>query len=361
MSSICKTASGKWRAELCVKGHREKRSFDNKRDAIVWADEREKELKNGVACPSDFTFGDMLQEYLTEIIPTHRGARHDSVRIKKYQRDPIASIPLRDLKHQHMQALIDKLAVTPSEVTGRPLEPSSIRRDFNIFSAALNWAIYTKGYIERSPAAKLRFPKGPLHRERVPSEEEIRMILDVSRYEVGKVPEDDYQFTAAAFLFACRTGMRSGEILKMERSWIEGNVVHIPAAAIKTYAGRDVAMSRAAKAVLDDVLAAGREPAIFGMSDGVRATTFGRIKKACDLGDKFDSTGKLIETGLHFHDTRAYFCTWAASPGRNGQPRLNVMTLAKQLGTHDVKMLMRYYRPSAKQVVEILNEEIHSS
>lgn len=67
-----------------------------------------------------------------------------------------------------------------------------------------------------------------------------------------------------------------------------------------------------------------------------------------------DSQGRLIEQALHFHDGRATFCTWAASPGEDGAPRLDVMSLARQTGHRSVKMLMRYYRPDVSTFADRL-------
>lgn len=41
------------------------------------------------------------------------------------------------------------------------------------------------------------------------------------------------QLAVAAFLFSCQTGMRAGELLKIEYSWIDDNVLHVPAEATK--------------------------------------------------------------------------------------------------------------------------------
>lgn len=60
--------------------------------------------------------------------------------------------------------------------------------------------------------------------------------------------------------------------------------------------------------------------------------------------------GKVV-----FHDGRATFATWATSPGPDGAPRLDVMVIARQTGHKNLKMSMRYYRPSVESFVERLN------
>lgn len=159
------------------------------------------------------------------------------------------------------------------------------------------------------------------------------------------IPRTKTQRVCAAFVLACLTGMRSGEMMRIERSWIRGNVLWIPMEATKTEHFRKIALSARARKILDDVVSLGIEPSIWGLSDGSRDSLWRKIRDRAGLGEVRDSQGRLIEHALHFHDGRATFCTWAASPGEDGAPRLDVMSLARQTGHRSVKMLMRYYRP----------------
>lgn len=79
------------------------------------------------------------------------------------------------------------------------------------------------------------------------------------------------------------------------------------------------------------------------------------MRDKAGLRDEYDSLGRLIRQGLTFHDGRATFCTWAASPGPDGAPRLDVLSLARQTGHKNLKMLMRYYRPSIESFADRLN------
>ena len=48
------------------------------------------------------------------------------------------------------------------------------------------------------------------------------------------------------------------------------------------------------------------------------------------LGPELDSAGRVIREGLNFHDSRATFATWAASPDpKTGVPRLDLLSLAR--------------------------------
>ena len=156
--------------------------------------------------------------------------------------------------------------------------------------------------------------------------------------------------SAAVFVFCCHTGMRSGEALKLQRAWISGRTITIPKEAVKTRANRVIALSREAVAVLNDMRAAGRYPTIAGVTDWNRDALFRKVRDRLNLGDVADSEGRVIKQGLHFHDSRAYFCTHAAK-------KIDVLSLARQTGHKSIKMLMRYYRPDAEGIADMLDKE----
>lgn len=162
--------------------------------------------------------------------------------------------------------------------------------------------------------------------------------------------------TLAAFLLACNTGMRSGEMLQIERSWIRGNTLRIPQPADKIRVGRIIALNTRARELIDLVESLGHAPRIFSISPTSKDTIWRKLREAADLGPVQDSAGNIIKEGLNFHDSRATFCTWAASPGSNGAPRLDVMTLARQTGHKNLKTLMKYYRPTMSEVASRLDE-----
>ena len=186
------------------------------------------------------------------------------------------------------------------------------------------------------------------------TDDEIERLKIAAGWEEGMIPRTKTQRVCAAFVLACLTGMRSGEMMRIERSWIRGNVLWIPMEATKTEHFRKIALSDRARKILDDVVSLGIEPSIWGLSDGSRDSLWRKIRDRAGLGEVRDSQGRLIEQALHFHDGRATFCTWAASPGEDGAPRLDVMSLARQTGHRSVKMLMRYYRPDVSTFADRL-------
>jgi integrase len=223
-----------------------------------------------------------------------------------------------------------------------------------LMSSIFNDAI-RKGLATENPVRTAEKPREPEHRERTASERDIQLLLAASGWDGESVPANSVQMVMAAFLLSCRTGMRSGEMLRIERPWIDGRVIHLPADATKTGSRRDVALGLSAMRILELILAAGHKPAIFGLSDQVRDQLWRRVRDRAGLGPVVDSAGRVVSEGLNFHDARATFCTWAASPDpKTGAPRLDVLALARQTGHRNLRMLQRYYRATAEQIADRL-------
>ena len=118
-----------------------------------------------------------------------------------------------------------------------------------------------------------------------------------------------------------------------------------------------MALSKEALRILDLVRERGCHPFIFGdLSAATKDVLWRRIRDRAGLGPVVDSRGIVIREGLNFHDSRATFATWAASPNpATGAPRLEVLALARQTGHKDLKMLLRYYRPTAQDIAKQLD------
>ena len=84
-----------------------------------------------------------------------------------------------------------------------------------------------------------------------------------------------------------------------------------------------------------------------------------KIRDRAGLGPELDSQGRVIREGLNFHDSRATFATWAASPDpKTGAPRLDLLSLARQTGHKNLKMLQRYYRPKSEDIAKRLDSMV---
>jgi len=90
---------GPYEAQVRIRGFKPlTRTFKVKADAIQWAAEREAELRRGVYVDTrslrDVTLRGLLERYLTEVSPTHKGCDVEQIRLKAMMREPMADLTL---------------------------------------------------------------------------------------------------------------------------------------------------------------------------------------------------------------------------------------------------------------------------
>lgn len=356
MASIFKKISGSYEVQWGPRNKRRSKSFKTKKEAREFALAVEKTTEEKAA---SITFYSWLENYRDTESIKKRGAREERIRISRLMRSPLAEKNLTDLRQEDFQTWVENRQNEPSP-TGGKITPATVIREFTTMLTIMNFAV-KKGFLKKNPAQGVELPEPPPHRERVASEKDQEALLLACGWDGESVPKNNTQLTVLAFLFSCRTGMRAGEILAIEDAWIEGPVIHLPKEATKTATRRDVALNSEAIRLLN--LARQCKPRnddsarIFStLSNGNRDALFRKVRDRAGLGPVLDSHGNVIKEGLNFHDGRATFATWAASPDpKTGAPRLDVLALARQTGHKNLKMLQRYYRESAENIAKRLD------
>ncbi len=305
---------------------------------------------------SMITVAALIEDYIERVTPKKKGAREETFRLQRLMQRPFAKKRLCEITTADIDAYSEERILEPSNKYNKTLSPTTLTREIMSLSVVFNDAI-RHGLMDKNPCKDALKPKPEPNRERVATDEDIARLKIAAEWDGESVPVSEIQFVLCLFLFSCRTGMRSGEILRIEESWIDGNVIHLPREATKTDSRRDVALGAEAHKYLNLILARGDRPQICGgMTDAVRDVLWRRIRDRADLGPVMDSQGRIIREGLNFHDGRATFATWAASPDpKTGAPRLDVLALARQTGHKNVKMLMRYYRATADDIARRLS------
>ena len=354
MASVHKMTNGRYRVLWREDGRQRQKNFQSASEAKRFAAtiELPPEKKS-----SRITVADWLAAYRDTESVHKRGAKQECLRINRFIERPFAAKKLTELTTRDLQKYFDDRLKEPSQKYIGTLSPATVHKEIHTLSAAFSKAV-KMGLIALNPCTGVELPRPPEHRERVASDEDIKKLLVASGWDGDSVPATGVQLVIAAFLFACKTGMRSGEILRIEEAWIDGCVIHIPHEATKTDSRRDVALSSEARRILDLVRKRGDVPLIFGgVSDATRDALFRKVRDRAGLGPVVDSEGRIIKEGLNFHDSRATFATWAASPDpKTGVPRLDVLALARQTGHKNLKMLQRYYRASAEDIATQLDK-----
>lgn len=293
--------------------------FHSKLAAQEWAVPIERDLLAGRYNPSKHTLQDALDRYAREVSPKKRGARWEAFRLAAFQRSTMAGTPLSRLTEDDIARWReDRL----QEVSG-----ATVRREMNLWQSVFEVARKEWKWIERNPVVDVKKPPSPRSRQRGVRQAEIDALAK--------------HFTAAGmrevfdgFLLGIETAMRAGELWSLERSQID--LAQGVARLTKTKNGdaREVPLSPAAIAIMERLLADGRD-VLFSVPPASRDALFRKGRKAAGIED------------LHFHDSRS-----------EGVSRLSkvfdVLELARVVGHRDIRSLMHYYRTDAADLAKRL-------
>jgi integrase len=308
------------RVHVQVRGQRDSATFSTKREAQLWAAQREIDLQTMAQGRegSIRTVQDAFDRYAREVSPDHKGARWEAVRLAK-------------LGREFDRVMLDKLT-TAHVVRWRDLRllqvgPASVLREMKLLSAVFEQCRKEWKWLIVNPAKDVRKPTAPPHRERVLSLNEIKRLLRALGYPGRTLPR---HAVAHAMLLALRTGMRQGELagLRWEDVWPDFVRLH----DTKNGTARDVPLSAKARRLLEKMR---------GYStDLVYRTKAGNI----DVLFRAAKTRAGV-SGCVWHDTRHTAATWIGSTGR-----LNLMEFCKMFGWRDPRHAMIYFNPTASNL-----------
>jgi len=311
------TPQGTWRILLSVKDQRDSRTFDTKREAQVWAAQRETEmrLKSKGQASKTTTTHQALVKYRDEISPKHKGERWERVRLDKMIRE----FPLVMLDKLTSDHVIKWLNGRKAEV-----KESSALREMKLLNSVFEQC-KTKEWklLVENPCSGVTRPKESAHRTRLISYLETRQILRALNFPQRTLPR---HAVAHAFLLALLTGMRQGELASITWANVKPNYIHLP--DTKNETARDVPLSAMAKAVVQRMRGYHAE-SMFNISPGSIDTHFRNARDRAGLA------------GFTWHDTRH---TAATRIGRSG--RLQLLELCKMFGWSDPKQAMIYFNPT---------------
>lgn len=321
MGSIRKRGHA-WFAEVRRKGVSQRRTFDSKTDAARWVAETESAIVAGKsASVPDLTFGGLLDRYAKEVSSTKAGERWEKIRIELIKKDDIADVRLREIDERHFAAWRDRRL--------KSVSPASVRREWNLLSAACSIAVKEWKWLESHPMKAVSRPAPPPARDRRISDKEIEALMFVLGYD-GTTPATISARIGAAFLFAIETAMRAGEIVGLTWDLVYLERRYLTVTGGKTAAAkRDVPLTRRAIEILQSL--EGREGSVFGLASDQMDALFRKAK------------AKALISDLHFHDSRHEAITRLAK-------KLDVLELARMVGHKDLRQLMVYYNATAEEL-----------
>lgn len=326
MSAITKRSTG-YQAEVRRKGFPTvSKTFSNRKDAEVWSRIIESEMDRG--CFIDrteaerTTLGDILERYRREISPKKKAGAIEVVRINKFVRDePICSYKAAALSGKLLSEWRDKRL---QEVSG-----SSVNRELNLISHAINIARKEWGIHIENPVQLIHRPKHNKPRERRLSAAELESLLkelDLSprrldgTYEIGGTRNP---WLKPIVLLALETAMRMSELLSLQ--WSDIDLHKRTATLWETKNGdkRVVPLSKAALGLLA------------GLARSIDGRVFPTTREAVKRGF-VRATDRAGIQDLHFHDLRH------EATSRLFEKELNMMEVATITGHKTLSMLKRY-------------------
>ena len=297
------------------------KTFLTKIDAEKWARSIEIEIDRGTYINTSYAqktlFKDLIQQYLTEVTPTLRGAPEDTYRLRKMMRNPIAELNLTELTPNKIANYRDERL--------KEVKPNTVIRELAYISSMINHARREWGLGIINPVAQIKKPSQPQGRERILADAEMELIL----HQLAKINP----FLSSLCEFALETAMRRGELMSL--LWVnvdfEKCIVFLP--ITKNGNSRSVPISLKAIKILK-ALPRDIEGRVFPLNKQTVSILFLRAVRRVGIEN------------FHFHDLRHMALTNLSSKFTN------ILELAAISGHKELRMLQRYVHIKAEDLVK---------
>jgi integrase len=258
------------------------------------------------------TLRQIMQRYLDEVVPSHKGADIEANRLRRMMRDEdfvdkrLAALCTEDLQ----DFITDRL----TEVA-----PSTVDRDLDLLSQVIRYAddVWKIAAVE-SPFKGLRRPKYFNERDRRLSADEEAALLAAAR-------QDENPFLEPAMILALETAMRRSELLALTRNDIHVERRFARVRQAKNGRSRNVPLSSRALQVIHALPATGDERLLDLTANALKIGYFRRVLPASGVED------------FHFHDFRHEAISRLAESGK-----FQLIELQAISGHRDMRMLQRY-------------------
>jgi integrase len=259
---------------------------------------------------------DALARYAREITPQKKGAANEERRIRQWQRHPLATFALSDIRGYH-------LAKHRDDRTSAGISPSTLQKEFAVLSHLYRIASTDWGFESLlNPVKAMRKPKVGRGRDRrLHLREETLLLEHCERTGNARL--------RSAIVVALETAMRRGELVGLQWSDVDLDAKMANLHDTKNGERRVVPLSTRAVMAFRLMENTG-SGAVLGVHPDVITYDFHQACLACSLND------------LRFHDLRH------EATSRLFEKGFNMMEVATITGHKTLSMLKRYthLRPS---------------
>lgn len=322
MASIRKRGD-RWQVRVIRKGYPpEVKSFETRMGAEQWARSIESEMDRGVyvsRSPAEqISFSEILDLYMKEVSPTHKGYLTEVSKLKAVQRLRIGQMMLANVTPKVMAEYRDHRLKT--------CKANTVIRDLAALSSVFNHCIKEWRYAIINPVMAIRKPVMPPGRNRVlDTEEEVRLL------EAMRPIRNRNIYMRPLVIVALETAMRRGELLGLE--WRNVDLIKRTAFLPDTKNGTSRTVPLSERAINElSVLPRSIGGLVFPIKWPAMEYCFQRAIKRAGIAN------------LHFHDLRHSATT------RLSEKLPNLIELAAVTGHKNVQMLARYYHPKAEDL-----------
>ena len=326
MATLRKRSNGHWQARVRKANQSVTKTFINKVDAERWAKQIEVELDKGsfvnLGLAERTTFAEVIERYISEVLPTMRGGKADYIRLKALSRRPIAKL--------NMVALTPQKIAQHRDERLKEVAPATVIRELSYFSSIITYARKEWGISINNPIALVSKPKNPQGRNRILDVAETNAIFEglkpIRRRSIWILP---------LVKLALETAMRRSELLGLRWEHIDIGRRTIFLQLTKNGTSRTVPLSTSAIQILTQ-MPHNLDGRVFPVTHEVVSQAFNRARKRAAIKD------------VRFHDLRHMAIT------RLAEKLPNLIELSAVSGHKSLAMLKRYYHPNPELLAEKL-------
>ena len=326
MATLRKRSNGHWQARVRKANQSISKTFINKVDAERWAKQVEVEMQKGsytnLVLAERTTFAEIIERYITEVLPTMRGGKADYIRLKALARRPIAKL--------NMVALTPQKIAQHRDERLKEIAPATVIRELSYFSSIITYARKEWGININNPVSLVARPKNPQGRSRILDAAETSRLLE----ELRPTGRRSIWMLPLARL-ALETAMRRSELLGLRWEHIDLGRRTIFLQLTKNGTSRTVPLSTHAIQILTEI-PRDIDGRVFPVTHEVVSQAFNRARKQARVKD------------IRFHDLRHMAIT------RLAEKLPNLIELSAVSGHKSLAMLKRYYHPNPELLAEKL-------
>ncbi len=359
------TRGSSTRAIVRIKGVKKTQTFDSMREAKHWASimEAKKDDKKG----SGGTNGELFETYLDAVASKTDSKKHNTLRLMKFCRDPLAAKRTEDTTTHDINQWIERSLSQLSENTGKPITSATVNRDLTLMSGAFTYAVKSLQWITANPCHGAAKPeKGQARKRPLLTQEELGALQAATGYTKASKLVSLASRVGACFLLSLETGMRSGEVLRLRPIDYrkKEHYVHVSATEKGGRKGsssgrrsgdpsRNVPLTARAMEILDQLLISmpkdqepdidggfSNSPYIVGLNDAQRDAIWRKARNQSGVED------------LTFHDSKHEAATKLSR-------FIDVLALSHAIGTKDIRLLRdTYYNNDASRIAKLLPQQL---